>query len=112
MFVPILPAEKMVGDDGFVTKPWETYFEQLQQNMQQALSDEGFLIPSVSSQVIPPATISNVQVVQNSFGRPNGILAGTLIFDPYEINGATLPARNGKLKILLNDGTFHPITNT
>ena len=42
----------------------------------------------------------------------NGVEAGTVIFDPYEVNGAILPIRNGQLKVLLNDGVFHPITNT
>lgn len=112
MFVPILSEGELVDQDGKPSQTWENTMIQLLQNMQEALSNEGFEIPSVSSEVIPPATQSNLTIIQNSFGQPNGAIASTLIFDPYEVNGATLPARNGQLKVLLNDGTFHNITNT
>ena len=111
MFVPVLSEGELVDKDGKPTQQWENTMIQLLQNLQEAISNEGFEIPFISSEVIAPATQSNLTIIQNSFGQPNGVIAGTTIFDPYEINGATLPARNGQLKVLLNDGTFHKITN-
>lgn len=117
MFVPTIPQENLIEKDGNTTKAWDNYLQQQQQNMQQCLSDEGFLIPSVSSDptsVTPPATGGQLAQVQASFGTQNGASAGTVIFDPYEINGSVDPLipRYGQLKVLLRDGIFHNITNT
>lgn len=112
MFVPVLSQGELVDDKGLPTEGFQNILIQLLQNMQEALSNEGFEIPSVSSAVIPPATISNLQVIENSFGLENGVTSGTLIFDPAEVNGGTSMNPLGQLKVLLNDGTFHKITNT
>ena len=102
MFVPTLPQEKLIeteGDGaGYLTKPWANFFEQLQQNMQQALSNEGILSPSQTS--------SDIAIIQ-----PNA-LGGTLIFNTSAVNGGSPTSPNGQLYIRLLDGTFHPITNT
>lgn len=92
MFVPTMPQEKVVNEKGGLTKPWKNFFEQMIQNMQQALSNEGLLAPS--------QTTANIAVIE-----PNA-LPGTLIFN----TSAASP--NGQLYIRLQDGTFHPITNT
>ncbi len=115
MFVPILSQGEVVDTNGKPTKSFQNLIIQLLQNMQQDLSNEGFLIPNVSSNptsVTPPATGGQLLQVQNSFGTQSGASAGFLVFDPYEVNGATPPARNGQLKILLADGVFHNVTNT
>jgi hypothetical protein len=115
MDVPNFLPERVIDENGYWTEPWKSLMEQLLQNMQTDLGNEGFVNPSVSSDptsVTPNAAGGQLQQVQSSFGQQNGVIAGTIIFDPYEVNGAVLPARNGQLKVLLNDGTFHPITNT
>lgn len=122
MFVPTLPTEELIEKTGEgeaatydVNKPWKNYFEQQQSNMQLALSDEGFWIPSVSSDpasVTPSTTGGQLAQVAASFGTQGGINAGTFVFDPYEVNGATPPARNGQVKVMLLDGAFHAIVNS
>lgn len=106
MNVPSLPQERMVDENGMLTKAWQNYFEQQQQNMQQCLSNEGFVPPS--------QTNANMIIIQNGVDE-NGnqvALPATLIFDTSAVNGGSGPAPNGQLNILLQDGTFHPITNT
>lgn len=115
MIVINVPNDKLVDENNDVTKPWANYFDQTTQQMQQSLSNEGFWIPSVSSasdSVNPPAAGGQVAQLEASFGQQNGINAGTLIFDPAEVNGGSPTSPNGQLKVLLNDGTFHAITNT
>lgn len=115
MRVPTYVEEKAVQENGFFTEPWQILLEQLLQNLQQAISDEGFLIPSVSSDansVTPPAAGGQLSIIEASFGTDGGALAGTLVFDPAEVNGGTVSDPNGQLKILLRDGVFHPVTNT
>lgn len=120
MFIPTLPTEELVTENAEaktydINKPWKNFFEQQQSNMQLCLGNEGFWIPSVSSDpasVTPSTTGGQLAQVAASFGKQGGINSGTIVFDPYELNGATLPARNGQLKVMLNDGAFHSITNT
>lgn len=105
MFVPIVPTEAITDENGERTKPWDNFFQQQAQNMQESLSDEGFAIPSVSSasnSVSPPATGGQLAQLQASFGTQQGVQVGRLVFDP----------NTNQLKVILNDGTFHPITTT
>lgn len=114
MQIPTFTQSPVVKEDGNFTDSWATNIKQLLQNMQQDLSNEGFKIPSVSSDpnsVTPPTAGGQLLQIQNSFNLQDGVEAGTLIFDPYEPNGATPPVSKGQLKILLNDGLFHGITN-
>lgn len=105
MNVPNYVHEKAVDENGNFTSPWEEFFSQLRQNMQQALSNEGFLIPGQST--------ANVTTIQNSVDAQGNKTAikGTLIFDTSVVNGGSSSAPNGQLKILLADGTFHAIAN-
>ena len=115
MIVPIVPTEPIADKEGVRTKPWDNYFQQLSQAMQQSVSDEGFWVPSVSSatsSVNPPTAGGQLAQLAASFGQQGGTNAGTIIFDPAEINGGSAPAPNGQLKVMLLDGAFHPITNT
>ena len=115
MFVPILSQADMVDQDGKPTISWQTLFIQLLQNLQQSLSNEGFVIPNVSSannSVTPPVVGGQLAVIQATYGMQYGVQLGTLVFDPAEVNGGSAPLPNGQLKILLGDGTFHKVTNT
>ncbi len=115
MFIPTLPQDPINNSDGHLTSAWNNLFTTLIQNMQQALSNEGFVIPSVSSannSVTPPVSGGQLAVIAASFGQANGALVGTLVFDPNVVNGGSSPPLNGQLKVLLADGVFHPVTNT
>jgi len=98
-----------------MTAPWGNFFDQNTQQQQQSLSNEGFWIPSVSSasdSVTPPTSGGQLAQVAASFGQQGGVNAGTIIFDPAEVNGGSSPSPNGQLKVMLADGMFHKITNT
>lgn len=124
MIVVSVPTDAMIelkkDDKGNITEaemtpPWGNYFDQNTQQMQQSLSNEGFWIPSVSSandSVTPPASGGQLAQVAASFGTQTGINAGTIVFDPAEVNGGSSGAPNGQLKVMLADGAFHKITNT
>ena len=116
MIIVNVPTQEIADKEGVVTPPWGNFFYQTTQQMQLCLSEEGFLIPSVSSDpnsVTPPATGGQIAQLEASFGQQDGVLKGTMIFDPAEVNGATGGnPPNGQLKILLADGVFHKITNT
>lgn len=103
MIVINVPNENLVDKEGEITKPWENYFDQSTQQMQQSLSNEGFWIPSV--------TASRQTIIAASLGQQGGANAGTLIFDPDVVNGGTIDAPNGQYKVLLADGSFHLIPN-
>lgn len=106
MIVPTMIKSQFVDKDGFLTDEAKNLMEQLLQNMQQNLSNEGVVVPSQSA--------ANIAIIQNGTDALGNQIAlkGTLIFDTSEVNGGSGPAPNGQLKILLQDGTFHPITNT
>ena len=105
---------------GLVSDEWKVILQQLLSQLQKNVGTEGFVIPSISSDpnsVSPPAAGGQLLQLQNTFNpappigsiQP-GVVAGTIVFDPFEVNGGA--PRNGQLKVLLNDGIFHPITNT
>jgi hypothetical protein len=66
MLVPSFPVEKVIDDKGYLTPAWRTFFEQLLQNMNQSLSNEGI--------VIPPQTASNIALLTQSMN-------GTIIYN-------------------------------
>jgi hypothetical protein len=112
--IPVPNNPQVLDKDGKILPDWGNYFDQNTQQQQQSLSNEGFWIPSVSSDsnsVSPPASGGQLAQVQASYGQQNGVQLGTIIFDPAEANGGS-PTPNGQLKVLLGDGTFHKITNT
>lgn len=115
MNIPNFENIQFIGKGGFLTESYQNIMQQLFTELQKNIGTEGFVISPVSSDpnsVSPPTTGGQLAIIQATFGQQNGVVAGTTIFDPYEVNGATLPARNGQLKVLLNDGTFHSITNS
>lgn len=126
MIVPNYDGSKIVNEDGSPTPMFSNLLQTLLKNMTQSLGNEGFQVPVVSSDpasIDPPAAGGQLLIIQNSFQSAAtpvnvngqtvtvGAQAGTIVFDPYEVNGAVLPARNGQLKVLLNDRAFHAIVN-
>lgn len=115
MIVPIYNQEEMVKEDRYPTDSFASFMRNLLQNLQIALGDEGFWVPSV--------TAANITVLEANFANPaapvdpssqtvsTGVQAGTLIFDPDELNGGAPGSPNGQLKVMLKDGTFHAIVN-
>ena len=131
MNVPTYSEGPIVDKDGNATVGFQQLLKQLLQVMQLSVSDDGYLIPSVSSEPgsseLPPydplkpsqldvleATYKTDTVNNNTQTILQGVRPGTIIFDPWEVNGSVDPLipRYGQLKVLLNHGTFRPITNT
>jgi hypothetical protein len=115
MIIVSVPTDKLIDEEGMPTPSWGNYFDQNTQQQQQSLNEEGFWIPSVSSataSVTPPTSGGQLAQVAASFGQQGGINAGTIVFDPAEVNGGSAPAPNGQLKVMLADGNFHAITNS
>jgi hypothetical protein len=109
--------EAFVDEKGHLTEAAKNLMEQLLQNMQQNLSNEGLVSPGVSSaanSVDPPQAGGQLGIIQNGTDEQGSQIAlkGTIVFDPAVVNGGSGAAPNGQLKVLLNDGIFHPITNT
>lgn len=98
MFVPTMETGPLTDENQRLMPQWKSLLEQLLQNMQQALSNEGFLIP--------PQTTVNVSALEGN------VQAGTLIFNSSLVNGGTVDAPNGQLMVMLADGIFHPVVNT
>src|SRR3990167_4274095 len=105
VFVPNLVQDKFVDEQGYLTPEWRSLFDQLLQNMQQNLSNEGYVVPS--------QTASDIAIIQAGTNPDGSYIAqnGTLIFDTSAVNGGSIAVPNGQLYIRLNDNTFHPITN-
>jgi len=108
MVIVNVPTDSITDKEGSLTQPWRNYFDQSTQQMQQSLGQEGIWVPSVS----PPTSGGQLAQVAASFGTQGGINAGTIVFDPAEVNGGSAGAPNGQLKVILADGLFHKITNS
>ena len=73
--------------------------------MQQAISNEGYLIPSQSK--------NNMLLIQKGTWTTGSVtnkiaIPGTILFNTDTANGGS---PNGQLWVLLKDGSFHPIMN-
>lgn len=115
IIIPVPNDSKPLDDKGNWSPGYSNFFDQNTQQMQQSLSNEGFWIPSVSSasdSVDPPTSGGQLAQVAASFGQQGGINAGTIVFDPAEVNGGSMGSPRGQLKVMLADGAFHAITNT
>ena len=115
MMIPNFQNEAFTDRQGNLTDNWQLILQNLFSLLQKGIGTEGFQISQVSSDpnsTTPPTTGGQLARIQSSFGTDNGVVAGTIVFDPYEVNGGTIPPRNGQLKVMLLDGTFHSITNT
>lgn len=101
MKVPLLPLGAPINmTNGEWSDDWINYFQQLQLLMQQAVSDEGFVIPSQED--------SDVSILASSQKIP----AGSLVFNTDVINGGSPDFPNGQLYVKLQNGSFRPVTNT
>lgn len=86
MNVPNYQNTQAVDKNGYFSSPWQMILNQLLTQMQNALSDEGFVVPSQSASEIAKLTNS-----------PNG----TLIYD----------STNNLLKVKIG-GTFRTVTTS
>lgn len=117
MIVPTYAQEQIVDKEGVPTSNFDLLLRQLLQGLQLSLSDDGYLVPSISSDpadnqlAVLQASFQSDVVNPNSQTVTNGVRPGTIIFDPYESNGGAPGSPNGQLKVLLKDGTFHAIVN-
>jgi hypothetical protein len=98
MLIPTLPFGKVIDEEtNDFTSVWKLYEQDLNQALQAGVSNEGFVIPSV--------TAENAAILEPL------VEIGTLIFNEDEVNGGTMDEPNGQLFIKLADGTFHAIPN-
>lgn len=121
MNIPNFENATFIDRSGYLTDYWAQILQQLFSELQKNVGQEGFIISPVSSasdSVTPPAAGGQIAVLEAAYAAsivtpfPAGPLPGTIIFDPAEVNGGSAPAPRGQLKVLLNDGIFHAITNT
>ncbi len=123
MNIPSLPINALVETDGprkgYLTDTWFQFFNQLITILQTNAGNLGIVMPSVSSDpdsVTPSAPDGQLGQLQATFNPTTAsdkfhVVPGTVVFDPFETNGGS-PDPNGQLKVLLNDGTFHNLTNS
>lgn len=97
MYVAPLPQAQVVDSAGQWTPTYQQYMNTWTQNMQTDLSNDGFVIPSL--------TQSQMGIVQGNMP------VGTLVFNTSEINGGSPSAPNGQLYVKLADGIFHKVVN-
>lgn len=69
MNIPNIPVAKLIDDNGNLNEIWHNFFFQLLQLMQQNLSDEGFLIPQLST--------TDIAKLTDPSKTPNG----TMVYD-------------------------------
>lgn len=113
MIIPTYQQGPIVDKEGNPLPGFGIFLQNLIQNMQLSVSDEGYLIPNVNNAqkgVIQASFQTNV-VNPESQTVSVGVQTGTLIFDTETVNGGGGNPL-GQLYVLLNDGTFHPVTNT
>lgn len=107
-YIPTLPVDTPIETQAkgleMVEFEWTSaylnWFQALLQSLQKTISDEGFLIPSQNNE--------NMAKLEAS----DSILPGTLIFNTQAVNGGTSDNPRGQLYVKLQDGLFHPVTNT
>jgi len=75
MIVPTYTQERLVDEDRYLTRPWQGVIGELLQNMQKALSNEGFVIPSQSAANINILISINPETLQPYMAD------GTIIYD-------------------------------
>jgi len=113
MIVPTYTEGPIVDKEGNPLPEFAIFIKNLIQNMQLSISDEGYLIPNVDN--------TQMTTIQNSFQTgvvdPEsqtvtvGVQTGTMVFNTETVNGGGGNPL-GQLYVLLNDGIFHPVTNT
>lgn len=112
MIVPTYLQEKIVDESGYPTAAFSDFLRVLLQNMQLSISNEGYLIPSVTKEdmIDIQASFKSNVVNPNNQTVSIGVQIGTLVFNTETVNGGGVKPR-GQLYILLNDGIFHAVIN-
>lgn len=85
MNVPNFIHDKFVDENGYLTDGWRLFFNQLINEMNENLSQEGIVMPS--------QTTDNADIIKTD------ALNGTILYD----------STTNELKVRLNDGNFHVI---
>jgi hypothetical protein len=91
---------------GLISQEWKVIFQQLLSQLQMHAGLEGLDVPQQTN-----ANMLLIQAEVDEFGTQIPP-AGRLLFNTSTVNGGTSMAPNGQLYVLLQDMTFHPITNT
>lgn len=114
MIVPTYQEESIVDNEGNTLPGFAIFLQNLIQNMQLSVSDEGYLIPNVTNaqMAVIQASFKTSVVNPESQTVTVGVQRGTLVFNTETSNGGAPGSPLGQLHVLLNDGTFHPVTNT
>lgn len=114
MIVPTYQEGQIVDENGMPLPGFAIFLQNLIQNMQLSVSDEGYLIPNVTDaqKAVIQASYQTTVVNPDSQTVTIGVQRGTMIFDTETSNGGAPGNPLGQLYVLLNDGTFHPVTNT
>jgi hypothetical protein len=114
MIVPTYQEGPIVDKDGRPLEGFAIFLQNLIQNMTLSVSDEGYLIPNVnnSQQGVIQASFQTNVVNPESQTISVGVQIGTMVFNTQTVNGGSSGNPLGQLYVLLNDGTFHPVTNT
>ena len=69
MKIPTFTRQVFIDKDGYLSPPFQQFFDVLIQQMQKNLSDDGVVIPSLTTQ-----DINNVSSLSNDNPKPNGTL--------------------------------------
>lgn len=85
MNVPNFIHDKFVDENGYLTDGWRLFFNQLINEMNENLSQEGIVMPS--------QTTDNADIIKTD------ALNGTILYD----------STTNELKVRLSDGNFHVI---
>lgn len=73
MFVPVLDTtKKLLDDNGYLTSSWSLLFTQLFNQMQVNISDDGMVVPSLTTDQITHNTDPT---------NPNTLPNGTIFYD-------------------------------
>lgn len=114
MIIPTYQQGPVVDKEGNPLPGFVIFLQNLIQNMQLSVSDEGYLIPNVNNdqQGVIQASFKTSVVNPDSQTVTVGVQTGTMVFNKETVNGGTMMNPLGQLYVLLNDGTFHPVTNT
>ena len=67
MKIPTFNVMQFVDDGGYLTSQMQLYYDQLNVQLQNNLSDDGFVIPSLTT-----TQINSIADPNNANGRPDG----------------------------------------
>jgi hypothetical protein len=113
MMIPNFIDVKVVDTTtGKFTSEWGVIMQQLITQLQTNASDQGLVAPSQSNANMIIIQDATVTFKYAPAGYAQIAPPGTLLFNTDTVNGGSSMAPNGQLYVKLQDGTFHPVTNT